>query len=226
MAVVSLDDIKKNEKIKVLINTANDVLAQMGYTEHGRRHVGYVSKTASDLLYHLNFPPRTVELSAIAGWVHDVGNAINRKHHGMNGAALLYPLLNEMDMPMEEIATILSAVGNHEAETGVPVSAISAALIIADKSDAHRTRVRKGRFDPYDIHDRVNYSIKKNWLDVDVENHVIKYYNIMDSTSSVMEYMQIFMPRMIMCEKAAKFLGCSFEIIINDSIINNHIKEI
>ncbi len=218
---LSLEEIKNNKKIAVLINHANDMLEHIGYTEHGRRHVGYVSKVAGDILETLGYDGRTVELAKIAGWIHDIGNAINRKHHGLNGSLLLYPILTEMDMDMEEIALLLSAVGNHEEETGTPVSPISAALIIADKSDAHRTRVRRGKYDPFDIHDRVNYSIKENQVNVDVDKKLINYQMTMDDTSSVMEYMQIFLTRMIMCEKAADFLGCKLNIVINGTIINN-----
>jgi metal-dependent HD superfamily phosphatase/phosphodiesterase len=221
---IVLDDVKNNKKIAILVDHANDMLAQIGYTEHGKRHVGYVSKVASELLRDLGYNERTVELAAITGWVHDIGNAINRKHHGMNGAQLIYPLLTEMGMDIKEIAILMSAVGNHEEETGTPVDPVSASLIIADKSDAHRTRVRHGKYDPFDIHDRVNYSIKENKVTVDKENKIIRYEMIMDSTSSVMEYMQIFLSRMIMCEKAADFLGCKLNIVINGSIINNSIK--
>ncbi len=219
--MVSLEDIKNNEVIMALIREANNVLAAIGYTEHGQRHVGYVSNTAAAILKKLECPERTVELAAIAGWVHDVGNVINRKHHGINGATLLFPLLREMGMEMAEIAKILSAVGNHEEENGTPVSDVSAALIIADKSDAHRTRVRKGKYDPYDIHDRVNYSIKKNWVDVDPVKRVITYAMTMDNSSSVMEFMQIFLRRMTMCEKAAEFLECRFDLVVNGVVINN-----
>jgi len=222
---IVLEDIKKNNKIAILVDHSNDMLAQIGYTEHGKRHVGYVSQVASDLLKSLGYDKRTIELAAMAGWVHDIGNAINRKHHGMNGAQLIYPLLTEMNMDIKEIAIIMSAVGNHEEETGVPVSPVSAALIIADKSDAHRTRVRHGKYDPFDIHDRVNYSIKANKVTVDVENKIIRYEMTMDSTSSVMEYMQIFLSRMIMCEQAADFLSCSLNIVINGSVINNKITK-
>ncbi len=221
---ITLENVRKNKKIACLINHANDMLAQIGYTEHGRRHVGYVSKIASDILKQLSYDQRTIELAAIAGWVHDIGNSINRKHHGMNGAQLLYPLLTEMGFDIEEIATLMSAVGNHEEETGWPVSPISAAIIIADKSDAHRTRVRSGKYDPFDIHDRVNYSIKENKVHVLEDEKIINYEMTMDSSSSVMEYMQIFLSRMIMCENAAEFLGCSFNIVINGSVINNNIK--
>ena len=217
----TLEEIKNNKKIAVLVNQANDMLEHIGYTEHGRRHVGYVSKIAGDILETLGYDARTVELAKISGWIHDIGNSINRKHHGLNGALLLYPILTEMDMDMAEIAILLSAVGNHEEETGTPVSPISAALIIADKSDAHRTRVRRGKYDPFDIHDRVNYSIKENQVNVNVDKKLINYEMTMDDSSSVMEYMQIFLTRMIMCEKAAAFLGCKLNIVINGTIINN-----
>lgn len=219
--MVTLEDIKGNEEIMSLIREANNVLAAIGYTEHGQRHVGYVSNTASAILRKLDYPERTVEIAAITGWVHDVGNVVNRKHHGMNGAMLLFPLLREMGMDMGEICTVMSATGYHEEETGLPVSDVSAALIIADKSDAHRTRVRKGKYDPYDIHDRVNYSIKKNWVDVDAVKRIIRYEMIMDQTSSVMEFMQIYLKRMRMCELAAEFLECKLEIVVNGVAINN-----
>jgi uncharacterized protein len=219
--MVTLEDIKNNKEISTLIQEANNALAAIGYTEHGQRHVGYVSHTAAAILSKLDYPARTVELAAIAGFVHDVGNVVNRKHHGMNGAALLFPLLREMGMDMKELCCILSAAGYHEEETGEPVSEVSAALIIADKSDAHRTRVRKGKYDPYDIHDRVNYSIKKNWVDVDPVKRVIRYEMIMDTSSSVMEFMQIFLTRMRLCEKAAEFLECRFDLVVNGVTINN-----
>jgi metal-dependent HD superfamily phosphatase/phosphodiesterase len=219
--MVTLEDIQANEEISALIREANNVLTAIGYTEHGQRHVGYVSATAAAILKKLDFPDRTVELAAIAGWVHDVGNVVNRKHHGLNGAAMLFPILREMGMEMEELCQVMSATGYHEEETGTPVSEVSAALIIADKSDAHRTRVRKGKYDPYDIHDRVNYSIKKNWVEVDPVNRVIRYEMTMDSTSSVMEFMQIFLTRMRMCEKAAEFLECRLDIVVNGVTINN-----
>lgn len=219
--MVTLEDIQSNEEISALIREANCVLSSIGYTEHGQRHVGYVSATAAAILRKLDFPERTVELAAIAGWVHDVGNVVNRKHHGLNGAVMLYPILREMGMEMDELCQVLSATGYHEEETGSPVSDISAALIIADKSDAHRTRVRKGKYDPYDIHDRVNYSIKKNWVEVDPVNRVIRYEMIMDSSSSVMEFMEIFLTRMRLCEKASEFLECRLDIVVNGVTINN-----
>lgn len=219
--MITLKDIKDNQEISQLINGANNVLSSIGYTEHGPRHVGYVSTAAAKMLRDLGYPERMVELAAIAGWVHDVGNIINRINHGITGAIILYPILRGMGMPADELTTVISAVGNHEEQNGQPVSPVSAALIIADKSDAHRTRVRRGKYNPEDIHDRVNYSIKKNWVAADPEKKVIRYAMIMDDTSSVMDFMIIYLSRMIMCEKAADLLGCRFDIVVNDMTVNN-----
>ena len=219
--MITLQDIQNHPVIAELVEAANRNLAAMGYTEHGRRHVGYVSHTTAEILRQLGYPPRTVELAEITGWVHDVGNALARHNHGVTGASLLLPVLREVGMDMSEISRILSAVGNHEEQYGRPVSEISAALIIADKSDAHRTRVRRKRFSPDDIHDRVNYSIKKNWVSVDTAKKQIHYVIVMDDTSSVMEFFEIFMSRMKMCEEAAQFLDCQFCFLVNDVVIFN-----
>lgn len=220
MKVVTLDMVRANPNFSKLIETANNNLEVMGYTEHGLRHVGYVSRTTANLLQELGYDERTVELGAIAGWIHDIGNAVNRKNHGLTGATLAFELLMRMGMDVGEIATVIGAIGNHEEETGLPVNPVSAALIIADKSDAHRSRVRKKNFDATDIHDRVNMSIKKNYLAVDAEKHAIRLVIYMDNTSATMEYLQIYFTRMVLCEKAADFLGYKFELVINGSIIN------
>jgi len=160
--MITIKDIQENEDIKKLIKGANRMLDALGYTEHGIRHVSRVSKAASDILRELGYPARMVELAAIAGYTHDIGNCINRKNHGLTGANLLFPILLKMGMDMDDVVMVISAIGSHEEQYGTPVNEVSAALIIADKIDAHRTRVRKGKaFDPKDIHDRVNYSIKK-----------------------------------------------------------------
>jgi len=219
---VVLTDVKNRSEFVQLIKTANNYLEIRGYTEHGYRHVGYVSNTTSNILAKLQYDTRTVELGAIAGWIHDIGNSINRFNHGISGANLAFPILLKMGMPPSEIGTILTAIGNHEAETGIPANPVGAALILADKSDAHRTRVHKNRYDPDDIHDRVNYSIKKNYLLVDNEKKVVRLVIFMDRTSSTMEYFRIYLSRMLLSEKAAAFLGCKFELVINGAVINNH----
>ena len=219
--MVTLQEIKQNEAIRVLIKAGNRYLDHMGYTEHGPRHVGYVSDTASRILRCLGYDDHMVELAAIAGWVHDVGNAINRHNHGANGAILLYPVLREMGMDIQDVVAIITAVGNHEEQSGFISSNVSAALALGDKSDAHKSRVRNGRPDETDIHDRVNFSIQENKVTVDRENRVIHHELTMDDSSSVMEYLQIYMSRIVMCEKAAAFLHCSFDLVINGQSINN-----
>ena len=218
--IITLDMIRANTEFRRLIDCANTNLEYMGYTEHGLRHVGYVSKTTANILAELGYDERTVELGAIAGWIHDIGNSINRKHHGLTGATLAYDALTRMHMDVSERAIIIGAIGNHEEETGLPVNPVSAALIIADKSDAHRSRVRRKSYDEHDIHDRVNMAIKKNSLVVDSVSRKIRLLIYMDDIASTMDYMQIYMSRIILCEKAAEFLGCVFELMINGMIVN------
>lgn len=218
--LITLNDVKENEEFKCLIQSSNDCLSALGYTEHGLRHVGYVSKTTANILSTLGFDERTVELGAIAGWIHDIGNAINRKHHGLTGSILAYDILIRMGMLPAEATAIIAAIGNHEEESGTPVNAIAAALIIADKSDAHRSRVRRETADRRDIHDRVNLSIKKNYLAIDKTKKIIRLVIQMDNTSATMEYLQIYLSRMVLSEKAAAFLGYWFELVINGNVIN------
>ena len=205
--MVTLADIQKNEDIKALISAGNRYLTAMGFTEHGPRHVSYVSRTAAGILAALHFSPREVELAAIAGWVHD--------------AVLLLPILRETGMAMDDVMEIITAVGNHEEQSGFISSAVSAALALGDKSDAHKTRVRGGKPDLNDIHDRVNFSIQENRVIVDPVKRIIRHELTMDESSSVMEYLQIYMSRIVMCEQAAAFLKCSFDLVINGQTINN-----
>lgn len=219
---IKLEDIKKSADFCELISAANTALEVRGYTEHGIRHVRFVSVTAGNILRELEFDGRTVELAEIAGYIHDIGNAVNRDKHGLIGAALAMPILSKMGMPPKETAVILGAIGNHEEQNGITVNPVCAAVILADKADAHRTRVRLSDYDPNDIHDRVNHAIKKNHLLVDKNKRVIKLVIFMDDTSSAMEFFQIYLARMVLSEQAASFLGCRFEIVINNMLINNH----
>ena len=219
--MVTLQEIKENEAIRALIKAGNRYLDALGYTDHGPRHVSYVSKTASSILKALGYSPREVELAAIAGWVHDVGNTVNRHDHGPNGAVMLLPILRETGMEMNDVLEIITAVGNHEEQSGAISSAVSAALAIADKSDAHKTRVRGGVPDPTDVHDRVNFAIQQNNVEIDRKAHVIRHELLMDDTSSVLEYAQIYTPRILMCEQASSFLNCAFELVINGQRVNN-----
>ncbi|MCL2822283.1 MAG: HD domain-containing protein [Firmicutes bacterium] len=225
---ITFEDIKSNEEINEYIEASNNVLGVKGFTEHGLRHVTYTAKTAKNILLELGFDFRLAELAAIAGWTHDIGNAVNRRHHGLVAADMLFTLLNKMGMPPNEISYIIGAVGNHEEEIGTPISPVAAALIVADKSDSHHSRVRakENRVDPDDIHDRVNLAIKRNRLTVCKEKKRIRQMISMDKQSSVLEYLQIYMSRVLITEKAAQFLGCSFELMINGMIINQKKKAI
>ena len=219
--MITLQEIKQNESIKALVRAGNRYLETLGYTDHGPRHLGYVSRTASGILKSLGYSEREVELAAIAGWVHDVGNSVNRHNHGPNGAIMLLPILKDAGMEMNDVMEIITAVGNHEEQSGTVSSAVSAALAIADKSDAHKSRVRNGRPDVGDIHDRVNFSIQENSVTVDRKHKIIRQELRMDESSSVLEYLSIYLPRILMCEQAAEFLGQHFELFINDRPVNN-----
>lgn len=219
--MITLQEIKQNESIKALVRAANHYLEILGYTDHGPRHLSYVSRTASGILKSLGYSEREVELAAIAGWVHDVGNSINRHDHGPNGAILLYPILRETGMEIPDVVEIITAVGNHEEESGSVSSAVSAALAIGDKSDAHKSRVRHGKPDASDVHDRVNFSIQQNDVVIDRKARIIRQSLQMDESSSVLEYLSIYLPRILMCEKACEFLGQRFELFINDRPVNN-----
>lgn len=219
--MITLQDIKQNESIKALVSAGNRYLEALGYTDHGPHHLRYVSRTASAVLRELGYSQREIELAAIAGWVHDVGNSINRHQHGPNGAVLLFPILREAGMSIEDAVEVITAVGNHEEQSGTVSSAVSAALVIGDKSDAHRSRVRDGKPDPTDVHDRVNFAIQENHVIVDKANKIIRQSLTMDQSSSVLEYLSIYLSRIIMCEKAAAFLGQSFDLTINGSPVNN-----
>ena len=214
--IVSLDTVRRNPKVKTFIQAANDQMDALGYTEHGFRHAGIVAHTARDIVTNLGHDGRTSELAAIAGYLHDIGNAINRLGHPDTAAIMAFILLNEIGLPAEETAMIIAAIGNHEEPTGSPISAISAALIIADKSDVHHSRVQNQNPLTFDIHDRVNFSVQKSHLRVDMENKSINLLLTTDEHSaSVMEYFEIFLTRMLMCRRAADFFGYRFKLIIN-----------
>ena len=223
--MITLEEVKKNESIRALVKAGNRYLEALGYTDHGPRHLSYVSRISSYILKSLGYSEREIELAAIAGWVHDVGNSINRHDHGPNGAIMLFPILKDAGISIADTVEIITAVGNHEEESGIVSSALSAALVIADKSDAHKSRVRNGRPDPTDVHDRVNYSIQQNEVTVDRKAKLIRQSLTMDRSSSVLEFLSIYMPRIIMCEKAAAFLGQEFQLVINDHAVNNQSPE-
>ncbi|MDR3021668.1 MAG: HD domain-containing protein [Clostridiales bacterium] len=224
--IVTMDIIKNNSDIRKLILAANANLQVLGYTEHGLRHVGYVSDTTRKILLEMGYENRICELGAIAGWMHDIGNSVSRRYHGLIGANMAFELLVKLKMDMDEIAQIISAIGNHEEQYGLPINTVSAALIIADKADAHKTRVRKKQFNINNIHDRVNISITKSGIEVDKNDKKVKLIISMDHQSAPMEFLQIYLSRITLSEKAAEFLGYQFDLVINDIKLNNHQKNL
>ena len=213
---MTYDMIRKDEAVRVYIAQADASLNALGFTEHSFAHVTKVAEIAGYILEALDYPARTVELAKIAGFLHDIGNVINRIDHSQSGAVMSFRILDRMQFPPEEIAAIVTAIGNHDEGTGVPVNAVAAALIIADKSDVRRTRVRNKETIALDIHDRVNYSVTDSKLVVDKDNASISLNLTVDTTvSSVMEYFEIFMKRMLLCRKAAETWQLNFRLVIN-----------
>ena len=214
--MITLDDIKKDPIVDTCIRKGNEYLGVMGFTEHGYRHINLISRISRNILERLNYPQREVELAAIAGYMHDIGNVISRYDHGQSGATLAFHVLSKMGMPSEEIAMVISAIGNHEEEYGHPVNSVAAALILADKSDVHRSRVRNQDFATFDIHDRVNYAVEHSFLRVTGETRIITMELTIDiQICPVMEYFEIFLSRMVLCRRAADFLNSHFALEIN-----------
>ncbi|HBE78997.1 MAG TPA: phosphohydrolase [Firmicutes bacterium] len=217
---MTLAEIKKDPVITAFIQKADEHLGVMGYTEHGFRHAGLVSNISQNVLIRLGYPERQAELAAIAGYIHDIGNIVNRKDHGRSGAIIALNYLLEKGFDPLEAATMVGAIGNHEEECGEAVNPVSAALILADKSDVHRSRVRNSDLATFDIHDRVNYAAVHSFLNVNEEKRSITLeIKIENSICPVMEYFEIFLVRMMMCRRAAIFLGCQFKIEINGNVL-------
>ena len=215
--MLTFDDIKNNEAVRTYIIKADESLFTLGYTEHNFAHVTRTADVAGYILRTLDYPERDVELAQISGYLHDIGNLVNRENHSLSGAVMAFRILDHLGVDAAEIATITTAIGNHDEGTGVPVNHVSAALILADKSDVRRSRVRNPEISKFDIHDRVNYSVKKAVLKINEEHTLIKLKLTVDiKYSSVMDYFEIFLGRMIMCRKAAEKLNLEFKLIINE----------
>ena len=215
--MLTYEEVSRSETIKTYIIRADESLGALGYTEHSFSHVIHVARTAGYVLQTMGFNARTVELAKIAGYLHDIGNLVNRKDHSQSGAVMAWSILNDMKCDPEEIATIVTAIGNHDEGTGVPVNAVAAALILADKSDVRRSRVRNTDIATFDIHDRVNYSVKDSHLTIsDDKTNIVLELTVDTQYGSVMDYFEIFMQRMILCRKAAACFGLQFRLIIND----------
>ena len=214
--MITLKDIKENQELDSLIRGSQKQLNAIGYTEHGHRHISIVSKRAGDILEKLGYPERTVELARIAGYMHDIGNCVNRVDHAHSGAIMAYNILKEMEMPVDERTEIMMAIGNHDENTGTAISDISAALILADKSDVHRDRVVNKNLSTFDIHDRVNYAVTNAELEIDEkERKIILNLTIDTNICPVLDYFEIFMQRTMMSKYAAKYLKVWFELVIN-----------
>lgn len=215
--MITFQDIKENEAIHTYIKKADESLVALGYTEHSFAHVTMVAENAGYILETLGYPAREIELVKIAAYLHDIGNLVNRVDHSQSGAVMAFRVLNDLNMDPAEIAEIVTAIGNHDEGTGKPVSPMSAALILADKSDVRRSRVRNQDVTTFDIHDRVNYSVKKSELKINETHTIIKLKLSVDTRyGSVMDYFEIFLNRMVMCRKAAEALDLQFKLIINE----------
>lgn len=215
---ITFESIRENPMIRTYIQEADKTLKTIGYTEHCFPHVERVAHTASMLLEKMGYDARTVELAKIAGFLHDIGNVINRDDHAQSGAVMAFRILDTLKMPTEEICQIISAIGNHDEKTAQPVNPIAAALILADKSDVRRNRVRNQDFSTFDIHDRVNYAVTHSALHMNDDlSQIILELMIDTDISSVLEYFEIFMDRMLLCRRSAEFFGKRFRIYVNNS---------
>ena len=214
---MTYQEIRDNEEISTYIRQADMSLSALGFTEHSFAHVTIVAEKAGYILQTLGYNKRLVELAKIAGYLHDIGNLVNREEHSQSGAIIAFRILDHLNFPPEEVGLIVTAIGNHDEGTGVPVSPLAAALILADKSDVRRNRVRNQDKSTFDIHDRVNYSVKKAELKINEAHTIIKLKLSVDTRyGSVMDYFEIFMQRMILCRKAAEKLGLQFKLMINE----------
>ena len=217
---MTYEAVKNNQTIKTYIQRADESLVALGYTEHSFAHVTKVAETAGYILETLGYPEHDVELVKIAGYLHDIGNLVNRIDHSQTGAVMAFRILDQMGFSAEDIATVTTAIGNHDEGTGVAVNAVAAALILADKSDVRRSRVRNSDIPSFDIHDRVNYSVQKSSLVINEVHTLIELRLMIDTNyGTVMDYFEIFLNRMILCRKAAERVGLQFRLMINNQQI-------
>ena len=215
--MITFEDIKKNKEVTTYIKKGNELLGEMGYTEHGFAHAEKTARKAAEILSLLGYDERTIELAKISGYMHDIGNCINRFDHAQSGAVMAFRILDKLGASADEVADIIGAIGNHDEGTGFAFSPISAALILADKSDVRRSRVRSLDGSMSDIHDRVNFAVHESDLVINPdEKNIVLTLSIDNKISAVMEYFEIFLSRMIMCRKAAEFLDLKFELSINN----------
>jgi metal-dependent HD superfamily phosphatase/phosphodiesterase len=214
--MLTYQDISRDPQIRAYIELADKTMRAMGYTEHSFAHTERTAKIAHDLLLELDYSPRTAELGRIAGFMHDIGNVINRADHAHSGALMAFRLLSDLGLPADEVGIVVSAIGHHDEGSAFPVNAPAAALILADKSDVRRSRVRNPEISTFDIHDRVNYAVIKSWMSIDkVDKSVLLELTVDTEICSVMDYFEIFLNRMLLCRKAAQFFDLDFKLTVN-----------
>ena len=217
---VTFDEVRSAPEIRTYITQADASLIALGFTEHSFAHVGRCAKVAGDLLADLGHDPRSVELCRIAAFMHDIGNVVNRHNHAISGATMAFRILDKMGMPPQEVAAVITAIGHHDDSTAFPVNALAAALILADKTDVRRSRVRNKDAATFDIHDRVNYAVEQSTVALDLEAKTFTLtLTINTQVCAVMDYFEIFLQRMILCRKAASHLGLTFKLVINGSTL-------
>lgn len=218
--MITFEEIRSNEEINAYIRAADKVMEAIGYTEHSFAHVTRAAESSAQILKDLGYPERTQELVKIAGYMHDIGNAVNRHEHAISGAVMAFRILDRLGMPPEEIAMVVGAIGNHDEGTGAPVNELAAALILSDKGDVRRSRVRPNAERKGDIHDRVNYAVESSALELDAYGRsIVLKLTIDTSICAVMDYFEIFLTRMLLCRRAAEYLGLRFRLEINDVIL-------
>ena len=220
MNQITFQSIKENEDIREYIRRADRNLAEMGYTKHSFGHVTKVAEGAAEILGVLGYDDRTIELARIAGFMHDIGNVVNRSDHAQSGAIMAFQILTGLGMSAKEVAYVVSAIGHHDEGTAFPVNAIAAAVILADKSDVRRSRVRNKEIATFDIHDRVNYAVEKAATTLNAQEKAVVLTLTLDTEmSAVMDYFEIFLDRMLLCRKAAEKLGLSFRLVVNGQAV-------
>ena len=220
MKKITFEDVLANEEFRVYVEKGDALLGTLGFTDHSAAHTIKVGESAVAILTTLGYSADEAELARIAGYIHDIGNMVNRVDHAQTGAIIAFQILTRMGMPPEDIAAVVSAIGNHDESTGTAISPASAAIIIADKTDVRRSRVRNTDFATFDIHDRVNYAVVESTLSVEADTREILLKMVIDTTiCSVMDYFEIFLARMLMCRRAADMLKASFGLIVNDTRI-------
>ncbi|MDR1668786.1 MAG: HD domain-containing protein [Oscillospiraceae bacterium] len=218
--MLTFSDIQSNEEINTYIRQADESLKAMGFTEHAFAHSNRCAGYASEWLLALGYSEKEARLARIAGYMHDIGNVVNRYDHAQSGAVLAFGILSRLEMPPDELAAVVTAIGNHDEATAHPVNSVAAALILADKTDVRRTRVRNAEISSFDIHDRVNYAVRECGVTLDIKTRSLTLELDVDTEiCQVLDYFEIFMGRMLLCRRAADFLGLRFRLVINGSAL-------